>query len=130
MYVLRNYNDVLSYWPEYEVEVGWFSRLYFGLQQPRSAAAAVTAAARPPPLTAGDHGDCGAYSVSILRQGPLPSRESAAPYQGPTCHRRTIAESESSHSGVDASRQQLNSSHHANSDRQALKQLMGLKWCW
>ena len=49
----------------------------FGLQQPPTAAAAAAvptaaAAAAPPPPPAGgggDHGDCGAYSVSILRQG-------------------------------------------------------------
>ena len=58
----------------------------FGLQQPPTAAAAAVkpaaaAAAAPPPAAAaaGDHGDCGAYSVSILRQGPLPSREPAGP---------------------------------------------------
>ena len=54
----------------------------FGLQQPPTAAAAVkpaAAAAPPPAAAAGDHGDCGAYSVSILRQGPLPSREPAGP---------------------------------------------------
>ena len=57
----------------------------FGLQQPPTAAAAAAvkpaaaAAAAPPPAAAGDHGDCGAYSVSILRQGPLPSREPAGP---------------------------------------------------
>ena len=100
---------------------------YFGLQQPRSAAAAVTAAARPPPLAAGDHGDCGAYSVSILRQGRCHPESRQPPTRALPA---IVAESESSHSGVDASRQQLNSSHHANSDRQALKQLMGLKWCW
>ena len=45
----------------------------FGLQQQQPRPAAVTPAAaapRPPAAAAaGDHGDCGAYSVSILRQG-------------------------------------------------------------
>ena len=78
-----------------------------------AAAAAVrpaAAAPRPPPPAppAGDHGDCGAYSVSILRQGPLPSREPAGsePYL-PSSKTPSSAESESGR-GVDARAPQPN----------------------
>ena len=51
----------------------------FGLQQPRPAAvtSATAAPQTPTPAAAGDHGDCGAYSVSILRQGAAASIQRA-----------------------------------------------------
>ena len=69
----------MPYWPS-RLRLLFEAAAEFGLQQPPLAAAAVApaAAARPPPAAAaGDLGDCGAYSVSILRQGPVASREPA-----------------------------------------------------
>ena len=69
----------MPYWPS-RLRLLFEAAAEFGLQQPPLAAAAVApaAAARPPTAAAaGDLGDCGAYSVSILRQGPVASREPA-----------------------------------------------------
>ena len=102
----------------------------FGLQQqPRPAAVTPAAAAPQPPAAAaaaaGDRGNCGAYSVSILRQGGrrLYPESRAEP---PTC--RTVEfppsnpESESGRGG------RWQEPANTNSDRQASKQLMGPKW--
>ena len=87
-----------------------------------AAAAAVTpaaAAAQP-----GDHGDSGcAYSVSILRQGPHwhpESRRDPKPYLP---YRRIPSDTAVSQSSAAVGSMPEGS----NSDRQALKQLMGPK---